>query len=59
MARSADGMTKHYLYGFGTNSAGQPVIAGPHKDFEGHHVSSGQTFAVNSMFAQSPFRKSN
>jgi hypothetical protein len=55
VARTDGDLTKNYQYVFGTSSGGQVVFAGPFKDFEGHHVRSGQQFAVSSMFNHTPF----
>ncbi len=54
VARSTPDLTKNYLFAFATGSGGNVYYAGPFKG-QGHHVSSGQVFAVNSMFNQTPF----
>jgi hypothetical protein len=53
VARSDGATTKNYNYLVAANSAGQMYFAGPYKGF-GHHVTSGQTVAVNSLFGQTP-----
>ena len=54
VARSDRGLTKNYQFVFATSSEGQVYMAGPCKGF-GHHVSSGQNVAVDSLFNQTPF----
>jgi hypothetical protein len=54
VARFDNGLTKNYQFVFGTSSNGQVCYAGPFKGF-GHHVSSGQSVAVNSLFGNTPF----
>jgi hypothetical protein len=54
VARSDSGLTKNYQFVFGTSSNGQVCFAGPFKGF-GHHVSSGEAVAVNSLFGNTAF----
>lgn len=56
VARSDGGLTKNYNYIFASSSDGTVCFAGPFKGF-GHHVSSGQTVEVSSLFGQHPFKK--
>jgi hypothetical protein len=53
VARTDGALTKNYNYLLGVNSAGVLHLAGPYKGY-GHHVSSGQSFPVNSLFNQTP-----
>jgi hypothetical protein len=55
VARSDQSLTKNYQFVFGTSSNGQVCYAGPFKDFAGHHVSSGQSVVVSSLFGNTPF----
>jgi len=50
VARSDGALTKNYQFVFATSSEGQAYFAGPFKGF-GHHVSSGQQVAVESLFS--------
>lgn len=54
VARSDGALTKNYNFVFGTSSDGTVRYNGPYKGF-GHHVSSGQSVDVNSLFGQTPF----
>ena len=54
VARSDAGLTKNYNFVFATASDGSIRFNGPYTGF-GHHVSSGQTVNVNSLFGQTPF----
>jgi len=56
VARSDAGLTKNYNYVFATSSNGAVMFNGPYTGF-GHHVSSGQSVAINSLFGQTPFTK--
>jgi hypothetical protein len=56
VARSDAGLTKNYNFVFATSSGGAVMFNGPYTGF-GHHVSSGQSIAVNSLFGQTPFTK--
>ena len=56
VARSDGGTTKNYNYLFVTGSNGVVYFSGPYKGF-GHHVTSGQSIAVNSLFGQTPYSK--
>ena len=47
------GLTKNDNYMVATNSQGQVFVPGPHKGLF-HHVSSGQSVDVNSLFNQNP-----
>jgi hypothetical protein len=55
VARSDQNLTKNYQFVFGTSSNGQVCYAGPFKNFPGHHVSSGQSVVVSSLFGNTPF----
>jgi hypothetical protein len=55
VARVGDALTKNDQFVFGTSSNGQVFFAGPFKNFDGHHVSSGQQYHVTSMFNNTPF----
>jgi hypothetical protein len=55
VARSGQALTKNYQYLFGTSSNGQVCFAGPFKNFEGHHVSSGRQVAISNLFGHTPF----
>jgi hypothetical protein len=52
------GLTKNDNYLVATNSQGQVFVHGPHKGLF-HHVSSGQSVDVNSLFNQNPLFKAN
>jgi hypothetical protein len=54
IARVESGTTKNYQFIFATSSEGTVYFAGPYKGF-GHHVASGQSIAVNSLFGNTPF----
>lgn len=56
IARTESAKTKNYNYVFATSSDGNVYFAGPFKGF-GHHVTSGQSIAVNSLFGNTPFSK--
>jgi hypothetical protein len=56
VARSDGALTKNYNYVFASSIDGTVCFAGPFKGF-GHHVSSGQSVEVNSLFGQHPFKK--
>ena len=56
VARTESATTKNYNYVFATSSDGNVYFAGPFKGF-GHHVTSGQSIAVNSLFGNTPFSK--
>lgn len=58
VARSDGDLTKNYNYVFGVSSGGDVYFSGPYKGF-GHHVTSGQSIEVNSLFGQTPYRKNN
>ena len=58
VARIDGATTKNYNYVFGTNSNGNVQFAGPFKGF-GHHVTSGQSIPVNSLFGNTPFSPKN
>jgi len=53
VARSDGNLTKNYNYVFGVSSSGDVYFSGPYKGF-GHHVTSGQSIEVNSLFGQAP-----
>ena len=55
VARADDDLMKNYLYVFAHNSEGAVFFTGPYKNFAGHHVDSGQSFPVGSMFGNTPF----
>lgn len=54
VARVDGPTTKNYNFVFATNSDGTVQFAGPFKGF-GHHVNSGQSIPVNSLFGNTPF----
>jgi len=56
VARVESGTTKNYQFVFATSSDGTAYFAGPYKGF-GHHVESGQSIPVNSLFGNTPFSK--
>ena len=56
VARNDGNLTKNYNYVFGVSSSGDVYFSGPYKGF-GHHVSSGQSIEVNSLFGQTPLGK--
>lgn len=56
VARSDGDLTKNYNYVFGVSSAGEVYFSGPYKGFC-HHVNSGQSVEVNSLFGQTPYGK--
>ena len=54
VARNAGDLTKNYNYVFAVSSAGNVYFSGPYRGF-GHHVYSGQSVEVNSLFGQNPY----
>jgi hypothetical protein len=56
VARVDSGTTKNYQFVFATSSDGTVYFTGPYKGF-GHHVASGQSISVNSLFGNTPFSK--
>ena len=56
VARVDSGTMKNYQFVFATSSDGNFYFAGPYKGF-GHHVTQGQSIAVNSLFGNTPFSK--
>ena len=56
VARSDGHLTKNYNCIFGVSSDGGVYFSGPYKGF-GHHVSSGDTVEVSSLFGQTPYGK--
>lgn len=58
VARSDGDLTKNYNYVFGVSSDGCVYFSGPYKGFS-HHVNSGQSVEVNSLFWQTPYGKNN
>lgn len=54
VARSDGNLTKNYNYVFGVSSVGDVYFCGPYKGF-GHHVTSGQSVEVSSLFGQTPY----
>lgn len=56
VARLDGGLTKNYNFLFGTSSDGVVRFNGAYKGF-GHHVASGQTVEVNSLFGQSSWSR--
>jgi hypothetical protein len=56
VARVESGTTKNYQFVFATSSDGTAYFAGPYTGF-GHHVASGQSIPVNSLFGNTPFSK--
>ena len=54
VARVESGTTKNYQFVFATFSDGKVYFAGPYKGF-GHHVATGQSIPVNSLFGNTPF----
>lgn len=57
VARKDGDLTKNYNFVFAVSSAGV-YFSGPYKGF-GHHVTSGQSVEVNSLFGQTPYGKNN
>ena len=55
VARVESGTTKNYQFVFAVASDGNAYFAGPYKQFDYHHVGSGQNVAVNSLFGHTPF----
>ncbi|MEW8194301.1 MAG: hypothetical protein AB2793_11380 [Candidatus Thiodiazotropha sp.] len=58
VARSDDELTKNYNYLFAVSSGGEVYFSGPYKGF-GHHVISGQSVEVMSLFGQTPYGNNN
>ena len=58
VARSDGNLTKNYNYVFGVSSDGGVYFSGPYKGF-GHHLTSGQSVEVNSLFGHTPYGKNN
>lgn len=58
VARIDGATTKNYNYVFGTNSNNNVQFTGPFKGF-GHHVMSGQSVPVNSLFGNTSFSNRN
>lgn len=54
VARSDRNLTKNYNYVFAVSSSGDVYFSGPYKGF-GHHVTSGQSVEVHSLFGQTPY----
>jgi hypothetical protein len=54
VARADGDLTKNYQYAFAVGSERRVFFTGPFKGF-GHHVNSGQSVPVNSLFNQTPF----
>jgi hypothetical protein len=52
--RTGEAITKNYQFVFGTSSNGQVCFAGPFKGND-HHLRSGQSVPVQSLFNQTPF----
>lgn len=55
VARVESGTTKNYQFVFATSSDGNAYYSGPYKGFDHHHVTSGQSVPVNSLFGHTPF----
>ena len=55
VARVDGNITKNYQFVFAVSSDGAPHFAGPYKAFSGHHVMSGHSIPVNSLFGHTPF----
>jgi hypothetical protein len=58
VARVDGATTKNYNFVFATNSGNSVQFAGPFTGF-GHHVNSGQSIQVNSLFGNTPFSNKN
>ena len=58
VARSDGNLTKNYNFVFAVSPAGEVYFSGPYKGFD-HHVTSGQSVEVNSLFGQTPYGKNN
>jgi|GEM_PF-1739663 len=58
VARTDGATTKNYNFVFATNSGGIVQYAGPFTGF-GHHVTSGQSINVSSLFGNTPFSSKN
>lgn len=58
VARNDGNLTKNYNYVFCVSSDGGVYFSGPYKGF-GHHVTSGQSVEVNSLFGQTPYGKNS
>ena len=58
VTRSDGDLTKNYNYLFAVSSVGEVYFSGPYKGF-GHHVTSGQSVEVNSLFGQTQYGKNN
>lgn len=56
VARVESATTKNYQYVFATSSDGTVYFTGPYRGI-GHHVTSGQSIPVNSLFGNTPFSK--
>jgi hypothetical protein len=57
VARVESAVTKNYQFVFALSSDGKTYFAGPFKEFEHHHVSSGDNVPVNSLFGHTPFSR--
>jgi hypothetical protein len=57
VARVHGDLTKNYQFTFAVWSDGGTYFTGPFKAFSGHHVMSGQSIPVNSLFGHTPFSK--
>jgi len=55
VARVESGTTKNYQFVFATSSDRNAYYSGPYKGFKDHHVESGQSISVNSLFGHTPF----
>ena len=58
VSRSDGDLTKNYNYVFGVSSGGDVYFSGPYKGF-GHHVTSGESVEIKSLFEQTPYGKNN
>jgi hypothetical protein len=58
VARVDGDKTKNYNFVFATNSGSNVQFAGPFTGF-GHHVNSGQSVPVDSLFGNTPFSNKN
>ena len=58
VARTDGATTKNYNFVFATNSGSNVQFAGPFTGF-GHHVTSGQSVEVSSLFGNTPFSNKN
>ncbi len=58
VARVDANLTKNYNYVFGVSSSGDVYFSGPYKGF-GHHITSGQSVEVKSLFGQTPYGRNN